>query len=74
MEQSVHSTVQSLQKPHGLLRCGRLASRQGMEREQLQGCSEEWQDNAGVVVGGGWASSGGVNKTWVGLEGWPLSG
>ncbi len=73
MEQSAHSTVQSLQKLHRLLRRGGLASRQGMEQEQLQGCSEEWQDDMGVVVNGGWASSQGVNETWLQLEGWPLS-
>ncbi len=73
MEQLVHSIVQSLQKPHGLLRRGGLASWQGMEQEQLQGCSKGQQDEAGFVFDGELASSLGVIETQVQLEDWPLS-
>ncbi len=57
MDQSTHWTAQSLEKPQGLLRRGRPASQRGMEQEQLQGRSEEQQDNAGDGFDGGWASS-----------------
>ncbi len=63
MEQFAHLTARFLQKPHGLLRRGRLASQQGMEQEQSQGRSEGQRDDAGFVVDGGLASSRGVNET-----------